>query len=193
MLVNICILPFSPLQKHRNFQYLPYKIKSKVTVSYCDVLFQHSLLVLAVPGWCCEVRRSVVCCLLLCSICVAVLSGVFLGKSSIKMLVGSQKIKATDNMANISGFFPLVFHLCMFLFSFSLSLERWSRDHISLCFTSRKALYHYSGSYWRWHQQSKCWVMVAKDPSVAKAYRSSLIWIWSLTFSSPCNWWPSMV
>lgn len=62
------------------------------------------------------------CCLLLCSIYVAVLSGVFLGKSSIKMLVGSQKIKATDNTANTSGFFPLVFHLCMFLFSFSLSL-----------------------------------------------------------------------
>lgn len=99
MLVNVFILPLSPLQKHRNFQRLPYKIKSKVSVSYYDVLFQHSLLVLAVPGWCCEVRRSVMCSLVIWSICVTALSGVFLGKSSIKVLAGFQKLKTADNSA----------------------------------------------------------------------------------------------
>lgn len=52
------------------------------------------------------------CCLLLFSICVAALSGVFLGKSSIKMLGGSQKLKATD-MANMCGFFSPLFSICV--------------------------------------------------------------------------------
>lgn len=63
VLVKIFLSPFSFLQKHRNFQHLPYKIKSQVSVSYYYVLLQFSLLVLALPGWCCKVR-SVVHCLL---------------------------------------------------------------------------------------------------------------------------------
>lgn len=79
MLVNTLISPLSPLQKHRNFQHLPYKVKPQVSVPYYDVLLQYSLLVLALPDRCCEVRRrrrvsSAVCFRLLCCICMSALS-----------------------------------------------------------------------------------------------------------------------
>lgn len=63
------------------------------------------------------------CCVVLSSICVTALSDVFLGKSSIKMLAGFQKLKATDNaavkMANTCAFSPPCFlfvYVLVFLF-----------------------------------------------------------------------------
>lgn len=95
MFVNVFISPLSLLQKHRNFQYLPYEVKSQVSVSYYDVLLQYCLLVLALPDWCCEVRRGCRCWVLrvagyfVTSVCLFLVSQ---GRKQ-KMLVGYQKVK----------------------------------------------------------------------------------------------------
>lgn len=68
------------------------------------------------------------CCVVHCSICVTALSGVFLEKSSMKMLTGSQKLKATDNsaikMVSMCAFPPPCFlSVYVFVFLFPVIIE----------------------------------------------------------------------